>query len=144
MNMKTSSELAAALLKMAGDAAEGKADPAQAEVLCHATDTLIKLARLEMDFQFQARNGNFIKLPWIEVPEPEPKRAAKAQKAEVTDEPEAGKTQESARLTQLRAELEECTRQLSDEDLTEKERDEWLKKRQFAVDRINFLEKTKR
>ncbi len=143
--MKTLKELAEKLLDLAELASQGKADAAQAEVLCRATDTLIKLTRLEMDFQFQVRNGNALKLPWIEAPEAdEPRRPARALKPEVTALPEADKMPESARIAQLRGEMEECTRQLSDKSLSDKERDDWLKKRQFAADRINFLERTKR
>ncbi len=47
--MKSVRDLANALLRMAALASEGKADVGQCAALCQSTDTLIRLARLEMD-----------------------------------------------------------------------------------------------
>lgn len=63
VTIKTTNDLAAALLAAAGKAAEGVVDVPQADTLCKCTDTLIKLARLQME----ARGGNATGVRWLEV-----------------------------------------------------------------------------
>ncbi|MDE1871712.1 MAG: hypothetical protein KGI06_05745 [Candidatus Micrarchaeota archaeon] len=66
VTIKTINDLAAALLAAAGKAAEGVVDVPQADTLCKCTDTLIKLARLQME----ARGGNATGVTgvrWLEV-----------------------------------------------------------------------------
>lgn len=59
--MRTSKDLANALLKAASDAASGNANAEQCGVLCQVTDSLVKLARLEIE----ARRYESIPVHWL-------------------------------------------------------------------------------
>jgi hypothetical protein len=59
--IKTTSDLAKALLKAAGLAANGSADVGQVNSLCSCTNTLIKLARL----QIEANEGRTSGVHWL-------------------------------------------------------------------------------
>lgn len=68
--MTTTKELADALLKIAGQAADGSADIHQAATLCKCTDTLIKLARL----QIEVSDGRIGNVHWLKNSDVDPDR----------------------------------------------------------------------
>lgn len=60
--IKTTSDLADALMRAATAAAEGKCDPVQVGCLCQATSAIILLARLQMEVrERQADGGGWLK-----------------------------------------------------------------------------------
>jgi DNA-binding CsgD family transcriptional regulator len=60
--LKTTSDLAQALLRGASQAAANQADPLQINSLCQCTDALIRLAKMQMDAK-----ANDSKVNWIGI-----------------------------------------------------------------------------
>jgi hypothetical protein len=107
--MKTTADIADALLRAAGLASEGKADVAQAEVLCKCTDTLIKLARL----QLESSGGKAGSVKWLNDGEPDADRVSALRSEQAVlmrelDKPTLSDGEEkrlTAKLVKVQAEL---------------------------------------
>lgn len=61
IKIESSVDLGRALLHICSEAANGRADPRQASILCAASNTLINLTKLQLG----ASNGNMRSAPWL-------------------------------------------------------------------------------
>lgn len=130
--MKTVKELANALLEAAGKASRGEADTEQVSVLCQCADSLIRLAKLQLEMRDDVTN----RISWLSDV------AVGAALTEIKIAEPASSVPVPQRIQQIQAEIDRAQKELDNPKTGQTMRRILQDKIQGHMDKLKFLNKT--